>query len=68
MPGSNRSVVADAKDLKPFMVRDLRCTVLGPSSPLFVIAPVGAAGHGDVTGRVRQSPGTCGAESRASAL
>ena len=27
MPGSNRKVVADAKDLKPFMVRDLRCTV-----------------------------------------
>ena len=27
MPGSKRSVVADAKDLKPFMVRDFRCTV-----------------------------------------
>ena len=26
MPGSKRSVVADAKDLKPFMVRDFRCT------------------------------------------
>ena len=26
MPGSKRSVVAEAKDLKPFIVRDLRCT------------------------------------------
>ena len=26
MPGSSRSVVADAKDLKPFSVRLLRCT------------------------------------------
>jgi hypothetical protein len=28
MPGSNRSVVAEAKDLKPFSVRLLRCTGL----------------------------------------
>src|SRR5688500_6873070 len=28
MPGSKRSVVADAKDLKPFSVRLLRCTGL----------------------------------------
>jgi hypothetical protein len=28
IPGSNRSVVADAKDLKPFKVSDLRCTGL----------------------------------------
>ena len=27
MPGSKRSVVAEAKDLKPFIVRDFRCTV-----------------------------------------
>src|SRR5438067_10148116 len=26
MPGSKRRVVADAKDLKPFRVSDLRCT------------------------------------------
>src|SRR3954454_16765669 len=26
MPGSNRRVVAEAKDLKPFRVSDLRCT------------------------------------------
>jgi hypothetical protein len=26
MPGSRRSVVAEAKDLKPFSVRLLRCT------------------------------------------
>jgi hypothetical protein len=26
MPGSKRRVVADAKDLKPFNVSDLRCT------------------------------------------
>ena len=26
MPGSNRRVVAEAKDLKPFKVSDLRCT------------------------------------------
>jgi hypothetical protein len=26
MPGSKRSVVAEAKDLKPFSVSDLRCT------------------------------------------
>ncbi|GGS51623.1 hypothetical protein GCM10010171_53350 [Actinokineospora fastidiosa] len=26
MPGSKRSVVAEAKDLKPFSVRLLRCT------------------------------------------
>jgi hypothetical protein len=29
IPGSNRSVVADAKDLKPFTVRVLRCTWAG---------------------------------------
>src|SRR5918993_5389016 len=28
MPGSKRRVVAEAKDLKPFRVRLLRCTVL----------------------------------------
>src|SRR3954454_13062944 len=28
MPGSNRSVVAEAKDLKPRSVNDLRCTKL----------------------------------------
>src|SRR5215207_7414090 len=28
MPGSNRRLVAEAKDLKPFSVRDLRCTTL----------------------------------------
>ena len=28
MPGSKRSVVAEAKDLKPFTVRVCRCTVL----------------------------------------
>src|SRR5919107_5883135 len=28
MPGSSRSVVAEAKDLKPFSVRLLRCTDL----------------------------------------
>src|SRR5215467_9083564 len=28
MPGSSLSVVADAKDLKPFIVRLLRCTCL----------------------------------------
>jgi len=33
IPGSKRSVVAEAKDLKPFMVRDLRCTLSGPSLP-----------------------------------
>src|SRR5664279_5764425 len=32
IPGSKRRVVAEAKDLKPFMVRDLRCTV-GQSLP-----------------------------------
>jgi hypothetical protein len=26
MPGSSRNVVADAKDLKPFTVKLLRCT------------------------------------------
>src|SRR3954454_5351477 len=26
MPGSNRRVVAEAKDLKPFRVNDFRCT------------------------------------------
>jgi hypothetical protein len=28
MPGSNRRLVAEAKDLKPFSVRLLRCTTL----------------------------------------
>jgi len=28
IPGSSFNVVADAKDLKPFIVRLLRCTVL----------------------------------------
>src|SRR3954468_21228603 len=30
MPGSSRSVVADAKDLKPFTVRVFRCTRSAP--------------------------------------
>src|SRR5690242_14215530 len=36
-PGSKRSVVAEAKDLKPRSVRDLRCTSLP------VVDPAGAA-------------------------
>lgn len=34
MPGSNRSVVADAKDLKPRRVRLLRCTPLDSTGRL----------------------------------
>src|SRR3954452_12688615 len=34
MPGSSRSVVAEANDLKPFMVRVLRCTDLNSSPDL----------------------------------
>src|SRR6188472_2427202 len=69
MPGSKRSVVEDAKDLKPFMVRDLRCTVarsLPSRSPVVLHRP-GLARlqrQGDVTGQVRQTRGSSEAESR----
>src|SRR6478752_2672317 len=74
MPGSRRSVVDDANDLNPFMVRDFRCTVLGPSrsrdagaSPVLVTVPAGSdrawepgrLSRGDrVSGEVDQRP--CG--------
>src|SRR6476469_4485233 len=34
IPGSSRSVVDDANDLKPFIVRDFRCTVSAPPARL----------------------------------
>src|SRR5215204_3467548 len=54
MPGSKRSVVAEAKDLKPFSVRLLRCTVLrgrtaaGPAreGPSYRPYPVRAGANG----------------------
>src|SRR5215204_5423683 len=54
MPGSKRSVVAEAKDLKPFSVRLLRCTVLrgrtaaGPARgrPSYRPYPVRAGANG----------------------
>src|SRR5689334_15112495 len=42
IPGSRRSVVAEAKDLKPFSVRLFRCTRRSPGLPL----PVPRLGEG----------------------
>ena len=52
MPGSKRRVVAEANDLKPFIVRDLRCTVAGsPFSSAW--RPIGNRGHHNSSGSVR---------------
>src|SRR3712207_1108854 len=52
MPGSSRSVVAEAKDLKPFTVRLLRCTDLRGSAVLSLRRRLPA---GDVRCRTRRA-------------
>src|SRR6185436_3213465 len=68
MPGSSRSVVAEAKDLNPFTVRLLRCTDLrgsadgcclaGYPQSTFPAAHAALRGaHLGQTGQITQSPG-----------
>src|SRR4051795_13368407 len=51
MPGSKRSVVADAKDLKPRNVNDLRCTELPRSTQAGQIRRDPGGSHTHRTGR-----------------
>src|SRR4051794_11513454 len=54
MPGSSRSVVAEAKDLKPLTVRLLRCTDLRGSAVRVLACRLPAGPVGDRTRRAQR--------------
>src|SRR4051812_47337418 len=56
MPGSSRSVVAEAKDLNPFTVRLLRCTDLRGSAGCLLPGRLPAI---DLPGRARRAQRVC---------
>src|SRR5215813_10156374 len=60
MPGSNRRVVGEAKDLKPFSVRLLRCTESNPTADSATVRETPPSGRRHPPNLRRRYPPTLG--------